>query len=208
MKKVLLLAPLAAVVSLLSLTAQANIVTNGNFLGSTSCDSAPGWTFTAAASGSDFCYDTTARSGAGLLSGYAGDYANFGAVNYPLDDEISQALSTVAGDTYAISFWLSNNSGPNNFFGWFGGTEFLSLNDSPTFGWTEYTESAVATSSSTTLAFYGSNDPSWYSLAEVSVVETSAVVAVPEPGTLALFGAALFGATLWLRRRRLASRVR
>jgi hypothetical protein len=205
-KKLFVVAPAAAIAGLLSLNAQANLVVNGNFGTVVTSNNAPPWGFTPATEGSDFYYGNGAASGAGALAGYVGNYANFGGVVYPYEDEISQNLATVAGDTYTVSFYLSNDadgSTANDFSVSFGGTTLFALVGAGSFGWNEYTFTDVpATAASTALSFYGDNVPSWYSLADVVVTGTSS--AVPEPGTLAiaLFGLGLLGAGVGFRRSR------
>jgi hypothetical protein len=166
----------------------ANLVANPNFdLDSPPAQTAPlDWTFTPAASGSDFMVGP----GAGFGSFSPPNAANFGATG-PFDDELSQVLSTVAGDSYTISFELAHpeTNTANDFSAWFGGAELYSLVNASAFPYTLVTLSGVATSSSTTLAFYGRENPFWYVLDNVSVTGP----AIPETPTWTMLLAGFAG---------------
>jgi hypothetical protein len=173
-------------------SARANLVANPNF------DLSPlgvDWTFTPAPSGSDFFY------GAGPTFGAFSppNSANFGAVG-AFDDEISQVLATTPGASYTISFELAHDStnAENDFSVTFGGTTVFSIVNTAEFGYTLETVTGVATSSSTTLAFFGREVPAWYDLDNVSVVPT------PEPPTwsMMLVGFAGLGFAGYRRRMR------
>jgi len=132
-------------------------VINGNF---------PGWTATNALSGSDYFINSG--------SPHTGTYSAWLGATGSYDDTILQTISTVAGDTYTISFWLSVAGGGNNDFqAYFGSTNLLSLTNVAAFGWTYYTYNVVATSTSTVLSFSGRNPPVWTYLDDVSVVDNT-----------------------------------
>lgn len=117
---------------------------------------------------------------------------------------ISQTLSTVAGLTYEVSFWLMNADAgtPNLFeFNWDGGAVELSLNDAPATGYQPYTFSLTASGTATELRFTSSHATAFYYLDDVTV-STPAVTTVPEPGSLMLAGAALAGLALASRKGR------
>lgn len=135
-------------------------------------------------------------TGAGVCGGgcaKSGGYGAFlGGVGTP--GGIEQALATVSGQTYTISFWLLNNGGtPSSFTANFGGTTLLSMTNPPAFGYTGYSFDATASSSSTLLQFSGRNDPAYFYLDNISV--QSVTGAVPEPSTWAmmLFGLGAIG---------------
>lgn len=111
--------------------AGANLVANPNFdLNSPPGETAPlDWTFTPAASGSDFFVG--AGPGFGAFS--PPNSANFGAVG-SLDDELSQVLATAPG-TYTISFELAHagTDGANDFSVTFGGATVFSIVDTASF---------------------------------------------------------------------------
>jgi len=182
-----------------SLARASDLVANGNFdLNSPPNQTAPvDWTLTPAAGGSDFLVEP----GPGYGAYSAPNSANFGAVSSE-DDELSQILSTVAGDSYTLSFYLAHDTtdSANDFSASWNGSDVLSLVDASAFGYTQYTYTVAATSSSTTLAFYGRENPSWYDLDNVSVTG-QAGSAVPEPSSLLLLGSGLAGLAGLARRK-------
>lgn len=189
-----------------SLARASDLVANGSFdLNSPPPEAAPlDWTLVPAAGGSDF--DVEPGPGYGAFS--APNSANFGAVGSE-DDELYQILSTVPGDSYTLSFYLAHAStdSANDFSASWNGTDVLSLVDASAFGYTEYSYTVTATSSSTTLAFSGGEVPSWYDLDNVSVTG-QAGSAVPEPSSLLLLGSGLAGLAGLARRKLRALRLK
>jgi hypothetical protein len=179
--------------ALLSLPAllHANLAVNGNFATTTS--GVPNdWQLTKAASGSDFAKNAYSPPSPG------GNVASFGAISSPTSfandyDELSQTIATTAGDKYDITFYLA--AGATSYFrAYFGSGKLIELDNPNAFGWKEYTFDCVASSSSTTLAFYGNNVTSWVGLADVNVEDLGTTVptvptVLPEPSTI--IGAAL-----------------
>ena len=108
---------------------------------------------------------------------------------------LSETLATTAGSTYDISWFLAQDTDPtsggpgygNEFAAAFGGTTLDSLTDVKVEGYTEYTFQAVATSSSTVLKFTLGNDLGQFLLDDAEV----ALVATPEPSSLALLASSL-----------------
>lgn len=117
---------------------------------------------------------------------------------------LSQTLSTVAGQQYQISFWLDQDTPPttgytHSFTAMFGSTTMLSLTPTvsspgPNGVWTEYTFTETATAASTLLEFLFENDDSYWSFDDVSAVP------LPEAPT-GLMAATALGAMLLLRRK-------
>jgi hypothetical protein len=204
-------AALAFVTATLMATAsQANsLVVNGSFAGCTgtsnpaatpglgppTCD---GWTFTPAPGSG---YGATFFMYNNGQFGPSPTYAAFGgeAQEY---DKISQDIATVAGETYVVSFTLITDQAgtESSFLAVFGSDTLLSLYDAGPTTWTSYTYDVVATASTTTLAFYGYNQPSWDAVTDASVAPT------PVPATLPLFATGLgaLGLLGWRRKRKAA----
>lgn len=111
---------------------------------------------------------------------------------------LSQTIATTAGQTYFVSWWLASDSNAGNEFSasWNGATLFDQV-DVPREGYQFFTERAVATGSSSTLAFSYRNDPGFFSLDNVSVLVSPTVASnrnaavVPEPAGLLLLGLGL-----------------
>lgn len=169
----------------------SNLVLNGQFSSLNASNMPTSWTFTPAASGSDFYIDTTNING-------LGNSAAFGATGTQ-DDTLSQAINTTTGDSYRISFDLTTyDTSSNNFSADFGGvTGYTETNAVMTDNPISFL--AVANSSSTLLSFAGLNVPSWNYLQDVSVTQVSATP-LPASGLLMLSALALAGG-LALRRR-------
>ena len=132
--------------------------------------------------------------GTGASNANSGNYGiSYGGVGrtFPL----SQTLSTVSGTTYDISFWLdSNGSFTNEVSLSWGGATIFDQADIPYSGWSQYSFTEVATSSSTILQFGLRQDPGWSGLDDVVVIATAAAAGqVPEPASMALLGLGLAG---------------
>ncbi len=104
---------------------------------------------------------------------------------------LSQTIATNPGTAYSITFFLRNNNGgsPNSFSASFGGTNLLTLTNSPAFAYTQFTFSVVATGASSLLQFGFRHDVSEWFLDDVIVTPAS----VPEPATMLLLGSGLLG---------------
>jgi hypothetical protein len=127
----------------------ANLVTNGGF----ETGDFTGWTITVASCGSDFGITTNPDDAE------SGIYAAFFNGSCPGSyDSFQQALPTVAGQNYAVSFWIdTQGSGARDLLVDWNGTQILNLSGSGTGAYTLYTFIEPATTSSTTLEFQGYN---------------------------------------------------
>jgi len=144
--------------------------------------------------------------------GVSGEYAhsgNYGAylgavvASFSGGNQLSQALTTTAGDDYTLTYWLENIGGPENGFEalWNGSVIASSeFTNAAPFQWTEYTFSGLAaTGSSTTLQFNAYQLPSYFGLDDISVVQSTS--AIPEPSSLLLLGTGLLGILGTVRRK-------
>ena len=129
---------------------------------------------------------------------HSGDY---GLQEGPVgsDGFISQTLSTVPGAAYSITAWYNpSGSTPADFDIEWNGNTLLDVPDFPVTGWLPYTVFATGTGSDLlTISFR--DDPSFSGIDDISV---TSVTAAPEPGSLALLGAAFAGLGLLRRRSR------
>ncbi len=174
-------------------SARANLVVSGDFAGCSGTTCA-GWTFTPAASGSDFEYNIYGDS-----IGYFPTYAAFGASG-GLDDQISQTITTVAGHTYAVKFGVAASTAVSDadLSVSFNGTTYLSLvNDQlPTLSPNTYSFLVTATGASSVLTFSGQNANGYNYLSNVSVSPGP----VPGAGLAGLGALALVGCYARARR--------
>jgi hypothetical protein len=144
-------------------------------------------------------------------SPHTGLYAAwFGAIGVG-DETLSQAIATVPGDSYLVSFWLAHlsNDHANDFNVWWNGIQVpdVSMDHVGSFDYTEKHFTVVADGVSSTLMFGGREVVDYFQLDDVSVLPTETVSeaqAVPEPLTLLLVGAGVSGL---VRSRRLRNRA-
>jgi hypothetical protein len=87
------------------------------------------------------------------------------------DGTLSQDVQTTAGQQYTVSFWLANQSGgPNDFTVTWNGQTLLALANKSAQGYTQYSYTATGTAGTSHLEFDARQDPSYWSLDNVSVV--------------------------------------
>jgi hypothetical protein len=122
------------------------------------------------------------------------NYANLGAPGTP--GSISQALGTVAGQSYTLSFWLANDitaglPAGNSFRVLFGGVQVFILTNQAAFGYTQFTIAGiVATNASSSLEFVYNHNNDFWRLDDVSVEKAG----VPEAFSTIWLALPAFGA--------------
>jgi hypothetical protein len=201
-----------ALLSGLSAAASAqNIVTNGGF----EDGNLSGWTLEPSSNSYLWAVGTSAVA-AGLVPNpglvpNSGTYFAYTGCNNPgclaygssTANDLLQALTTVAGQSYTLSFYTSNdgnNANPSELDVYWGGTKVVGLNPVPGVApaYTMYTATVTATGTSTNLEFLGEQPPSWFALDDVSVT------AVPLPASVWLMLSGLVGVGAMARKRRAA----
>ena len=127
----------------------ANIVTNGSF----ETGDFTGWNIAATSCGSDFGITTNPADAE------SGTYAAFFNGSCPGSyDSFQQAEPTVAGQNYAVMFWIeTQGSGPRDLIVDWNGAPILNLSGAGTGAYTLYKFTEPTTSSSTVLEFQGYN---------------------------------------------------
>ncbi|MDR7269837.1 hypothetical protein J2X20_002466 [Pelomonas saccharophila] len=189
----------------LAQAAHANLVVNGGF----ETGDFTGWTASIDDSWLRVCGPSTLSlcEAVGGFQATGGPHSGqYSAINGLMGlGGISQDLSTEAGKTYEVSFWLANcpdyaACAPNGFKVTWNGIELLALSQADPFAWTHYTFNVQASGTSSTLAFMGSNGGSFYMFDDVNVV--GAGRALPEPASLALVVVGLGGLMAARRRAR------
>ena len=157
-----------------TLNASVNLVANGNF----ATGNFTNWTRGGNYSAGQITIDPNAEGG----SAYAAGLGSMGS-----DGTLSQTIATTAGQTYTLSFWLQNEgSGGNDFKAIWNGQTLLSLTNAAQSGYTEYTYSVTATSSTSTLEFSAANNPSQWDLDNISLAANGTTGSSPPPSAPAI----------------------
>jgi hypothetical protein len=196
-------------------TASADLMTNGGF----ETGDLTGWTasgktgeiFVCGVGGIYNCNQLFGFSSSGAP--HSGSDALAFGPNNPhfggIAGSIEQTLTTVAMQSYDISFWVETcpdlaSCPGNDLIATFGGTTLMSMSNVGPSLWHQFVFEATATDSSTVLKFTGDNG-SFFLIDDVSVTpHTSSTV--PEPSALALLATAA-GAVGFLARRRRFTRA-
>lgn len=118
--------------------------------------------------------------------------------------QLSQMLTTTAGQGYNISFWAYNpgfaDDGPNSLRVLFGGQQVFGQAINNT-GYQLFTAFATASSNSSLFQMYVTNPADFTHLDDISVT-AAGTSTVPEPSSLALLGTGIIGLVPIVRRRR------
>ncbi|MCW6536417.1 PEPxxWA-CTERM sorting domain-containing protein [Sphingomonas lycopersici] len=170
----------------------AELVTNGGF----ETGNFSGWTLGG----------NTGFTGVDAASAHSGTYgAYFGAVGST--GTLSQLLNTVAGQTYTVSFWLSNSGGPTDSFeASIGNTVLQTFTNVNAFQYFNFSFTTPVSGSPSLLKFTFRQDPSYWHIDDISVQGLAG--SVPEPATWAMMILGLGAVGAAMRRRRAATTVR
>ena len=186
-------AALTLIVSTSALATPENLVRNGSFEDLTGITMNPTWAQSSALTGwsstNDAKFEIQLAGTPSFATAYDG--AHYLELNSNKLGGITQTLSTIAGQSYALAFGYANRQGAgaaSSFEVYWGDTLIASLNTAST-TWTSYSGGTplLATSDATTLAFVStgpSSNPSYGSY--LDGVSVTTVSAVPEPETYAM----------------------
>jgi hypothetical protein len=173
-----------------------------------------GWTVTGPSAGADVSIvsGTFTQGGVSFESQSGSQWLDLTGDGSNTTEGVSQAVSTTPGHEYALTFYIGNTTGGGifgttstvNLFVNGSETAFTNSTVSPTdLNWKQFTDTFVATGTSTTLFFQNgdpgndnSNGLDNIALSDMGAVTTS----VPEPAMLALFCLGLAGVGFSRRR--------
>src|SRR5208282_672100 len=113
---------------------------------------------------------------------------------------ITQNLPTYPGQTYLLSFWLSNPSSGSTeqFQASWNGTIIYSVSNPGVLAWTNQKFIVTATGTNTVLQFGLRNDPAYFGIDDISVtpVALPAITQQPTNQTVAAGNTAIFSASV------------
>ena len=97
---------------------------------------------------------------------YAAWFGTMGSIGF-----LFQTIPTIPGNQYVLSWWLkSDGQTPNKFQVFWDGNKIFDQANIPVQGYTHYSYTKIATTTSTTIQFGFRDDPSWLYLDDVSVI--------------------------------------
>jgi hypothetical protein len=159
--------------------------------------------------GGSFAGYTVTADAPGLVTIGLGNNAHTGNAaaflsSYTGTSQISQTLTTTAGQGYNVSFYAYNPGfaadGPNNLSVLFGGQQIFGQAVNNT-DYELFSAFATAPSNSSLFQIVVSNPATFTQIDDISVT-ASGTSTVPEPGSMALLGTGLVGLVPFARRRR------
>lgn len=173
-----------------------------------------GWTVVGPGANVGIVSTTFVQNGVAFVAEDGAQWLDLTGLNSNATEGVNQTVSTIAGHTYLLSYFVGNTTGG----GIFGTTSTVNISItgvapfsdtnstvSPTSqNWQQFMHTFVATGTSTTLTFTN-GDPSSDNdngLDNVSLMDQGIVGAVPEPMSAALVVSGLLGLGLLSRRRR------
>ena len=209
-------------------TASAATILNGSFetttpaVGTGACGifasgstSISGWTVVGPA-GTDVgvCNTAFVQSGISFLAQDGLNWLDLTGLNSNNAEGVQQAVATISGDSYTLSFWVGNVDNPATPFGvtstvnvFANGASLGAFTNNcttctTTQGWKQFSNTFTATSALTTLTFLNA-DPAGDNTNGLDnlVLTDNGPAGVPEPSSIVLVGSGLFGLAAWLRRR-------
>jgi hypothetical protein len=147
-----------------------------------------GWTISGNPNSLGVCNISDCQAGEGFvpLDTYAAYFAPGAGMQ-----AVGQNIATTPGQEYTLAFFVADPQGgaPAYFSVDFGSASVTVDNFGGSFGWQEYELSTTATSGETQLQFSMQNNPGFWFLDNIMVVQDSG--SAPEPGTIVLFGSGL-----------------
>ena len=193
-----------------------NLLVNGSFETETAANgygsyqlnsaAAPdGWSFAPSAAITDSTATTYRTAEDGTWSIQMGAFGDPNSDSSPAQssyDSLQQSVQTTAGDTYTLSYWLTDyySSGSFVFNATWNGAVIAGTQESlnvPYGTWTEYTATVTGTGGMDTLGLNGYDGPSFGGLDNVSLVQNQAA---PSPAGVFALGLGVVG-LIALRRR-------
>jgi hypothetical protein len=210
----LLVAPVCAMAQVTNGGFELPVVPVGSFsLFNTGSTAIPGWTVVgpqvAVVSG------TFSQNGISFPAQSGAQWLDLTGLNSNASEGVQQAITTVPGSVYSVSFWVGNVVNGASGFGTTStvnvlangasiGSAINATGNATTQTWLPFTLQFTASGPTTTLLFRNgdpANDNS-NGLDNISVALAGVVGPVPEPGTLVLLASGMLAAGGWARRRR------